>query len=241
MKIKRIVITSLIACACCVGTQPLKAQSLWTSGHGDLGIGYEGGELEPHWHLDANANLPTGEYEPVDVMPQTGLTEVRNASSDFDFIGVSGGSSFYLFPQSSIAGTPFLGIGTEELTPADWNGDITLTLTGISGSGVTNGGFFSLYQVDGLGNLTNEYMATNGGISAADAVSVAPDTHTHYNWAFTELGRYDLTFDVTGDHATNGAETATATYSFNVIPEPSSFALLGMGLGALVAFRRRKK
>ena len=25
--------------------------ALWTAGHGDLGIGYEDGELEPHWHL----------------------------------------------------------------------------------------------------------------------------------------------------------------------------------------------
>lgn len=30
---------------------PLCAADLYTSGHADIGVGYEAGALDPHWHL----------------------------------------------------------------------------------------------------------------------------------------------------------------------------------------------
>ncbi len=243
----------MMGCACCAGIQTGQAQVEWTAGHGDIGIGYDSLDgLEPHWHIGEDDETvvldgvsqsfgPSGtEYEPDELIAVGNRVETRPASPTWDFIGVTAGTDFYVFPQTEDPNVPFVGIGMEELVPADWTGDITLTLTGISGTGVTNGGFFSLYTTDSFGTPT-QLMATDGGISAADAVSQTPGSHEHYNWAFTELGLYDLTFDVTGTHATDGAQTATATYTFNAIPEPSSMALFGLGLGALMASRRRTK
>lgn len=220
--------------------------AIWTSGHGDLGIGYEAGKLEPHWHLgednetvviDGNSQThPDGfEYDSDQITPETDLTEARLAGSAWDFIGVGSGETFYLFPQSSNPTVPFLGIGTEELTPADWSTNITLTLTGATGPGE-----FSLYT-ESLGTPTI-YMSTfDGGITGADAVSVPADSHTHYNWAFTEVGSYDLTFQITGTHVTDGAKTANATYTFSVVPEPASAGFL-MGItGLLYVLGRRKR
>ena len=73
--------------------------ALWTAGHGDLGIGYEDGALEPHWHLgEDNESVTLGgssgplgpegaEYEAGDITPVTSLTQVI------------GGSSYYVFQQ----------------------------------------------------------------------------------------------------------------------------------------------
>ena len=129
---------------------------------------------------------------------------------------------------------PYVGLGMEELDPGDWKTDLTLTLTGVSGSGVDAGGGFSLYTVDLFGTPT-AFMSTKDGISAADSVSQAAGKHEHYNWAFSKQGRYDLTLDVTGTHAVDGPQAATATFSFNAgplahpVPESSSTASTRLG------------
>ena len=88
--------------------------ALWTAGHGDLGIGYEDGELEPHWHLgEGNESVtldgvsaPLGaegeEYEADEIIPQTNLLQSI------------GGSSYYVFPATENPTVPFIGFGTED-------------------------------------------------------------------------------------------------------------------------------
>lgn len=228
------------------------AQLLWTSGHGDIGIGYESGELVPHWHLGEageevvvdgvpQSNDPDGfEYEPGEIMAGIGYGKgaVRPAASSYDFLGVSGGENVWVFPKVLDVDTPFIGFGTEELDPLDWTAPLTITLTGIGGTGVAAGGQFSLFDVDIFGDPV-VLMATSDGISGADQLDRVAGTHEHYNLAFTQPGRYDLTFEVAGVHAIDGAKTATATYSFNVIPEPSKYALLGLGLAVVALMSRR--
>ncbi len=219
---------------------------IWSAGHGDLGIGYVDGELEPHWHLGENdeevvldgtpSNDPAGfEFAPNGVIAQTSLSGLRDADSAWNAVGVSANGTYYLFPEPSDVNTPYVGIGLEELVPDDWDGNITLTLTARTGP---LGGEFSLYQVD-LGTPTF-FMSTFGGISGADSVSLVPGTHTHFNWAFTETGTYNLTFEISGTHLVDGAKTASATYTFNAVPEPTSIALIALGGAALFLHRRRK-
>jgi surface-anchored protein len=215
-----------------------------TSGHVDfIGIGYVGGELEPHSHAHAGAVVdgsPLGadtEFEVGELTVQTYLTTTRLAGSAWDPVGVGSGQSFWTLTETETAGHPFVGIGAEELNPADWDGPITITLTGATGSGILAGGKFSLWQ----GSLTpNFFMSTNDGISGADVFSMDLNEgdHAHFGWGFTEQGIYDLTFEIAGTHVGDGVKSATATYSFSVIPEPSS-ALLG-AFGALALLRRRR-
>jgi surface-anchored protein len=242
---KKTKITLFAAILAAFTLTPVSAQVLWTSGHGDIGIGYVAGALEPHWHLgEANEtvvldgspqNDPAGfEYEPDQILAQTALSGLRPVAIQWSPIGVAGGATYYLFPESENVNTPYIGFGAEELDPLDWTGNITLTLTAMSGPG---GGVFSLYQVD-LGDPTF-FMSTNDGISGADAITIVPGSHTHYNFAFTEQGQYDLTFEISGTHGVDGAKTASATYSFNVIPEPSTYALLMLGMAGVAWLRRR--
>lgn len=244
MKTSKLAILAVVAAA--VPLNSASAASIWTAGHGDLGIGYEAGELEPHWHLGEDgeevvvdgstiSNDPEGfEYEPDGLIATTSMSAIRSLGSQWDPIGVAASGTYYVFPQVADLNTPYVGIGTEELDPLDWTGSLTLTLTGISGPA---NGKFSLYQTDGFGDPTF-FMSTDDGVSGTDLVSLAAGGHQHYNWAFTEQGSYDLTFEIAGNHVLDGAKTATATYTFNVIPEPSS-ALLG-AFGALALLRRRR-
>lgn len=222
-----------------IGTLPA---ATITGGHVDvIGIGYEAGELEPHSHVEFGTidgvAVGEGEYEPGELtflVPGSTLTP-REAGSQWDAIGVAAGVPHYFLPQSAgqadSLGSIFAGIGTEELSPADWNSPISLTLTGMTGPGE-----FSLAQV--LLGTPTFFMSTADGISGTDTYTQSADDHQHFMWYFTEPGDYSLTFGFAGTHVTDGAKTASATYNFSVVPEPST-ALLGL-LGALGLMRRRR-
>jgi surface-anchored protein len=214
--------------------------SVYTAGHGDIGLG-ESDELELHLHLheeaivDGSALIEDTEYEPCEItiaVPNTTAT-ARPADSAWDFIGNAAGADFRALPESHAVaesqGTPFLGIGAEEIDTGIFeNDDITLTLTGLSGPGQ-----FSLYRLE-LGSPV-VFMASSDGITSADSIVLNLATgHEHFNFAFSASGLYDITFEVSAiDAATQTAVTDEATFSFHVIPEPATVCLLAVGILAL--------
>ncbi|MGD7652268.1 MAG: choice-of-anchor M domain-containing protein [Verrucomicrobiales bacterium] len=222
--------------------------ALYTSGHADLfGIGYEDGDFEPHIHLEGavvdGTTIADAEYQPGEittVVPQSTFDLVsgnggRPTDSAWDAIGVAAGESYWFLPQSSSTsstlGAPFAGVGTEELVGSDWTTDITIALVSVSGPGE-----FSMWQ-DGLS--PSFAFSTVDGIDSTDILTVAAGSHAHYNWGFTEQGTYDITVEVSGTHVTDGDKSATATYQFLVVPEPSS-SLLGLASGLILVLRRRR-
>ena len=218
----------------------------WTSGHGDIGVEYEGGgDFHLHLHLgeddpaivDGNPVIDT-EYDADEIDITVPAAAEVVLATDVAFLGSLAGQSVWLLPQDGAAadliGAPFVGWGTEGLNPADWIGNIKfklLSVTSPSGSG-----HFAVWQVDGFGSLSNLAMSTAD--AGVDEVSQAAGVHDHYNIGFTEAGIWTIEMMVEGTHATDGFSSGSATYTFNVIPEPST-ALLG-GLGLLAMFRRRR-
>lgn len=245
MKIQKLAI--LAAAAAAISLNSASAQAIWTAGHGDLGIAYDAGDLDPHVHIHAGATVDNvvlgadAEYAPGDALPQIPFAKSlsRPPGATWDFFGVSSGQPVWIFPQTEDSELPFIGFGAEELTPADWSTPFTITLTGLAGSGATGGGQFSVYQTDGFGTPTVS-IQTADGISGADAVTLAAGGHAHYNLGFTQPGIYEATFHITGTHAVDGAKSADATYKFEVVPEPTSVALLALGGSALLFARWRK-
>jgi surface-anchored protein len=223
-------------------TWPVMGATL-TSGHVDfIGIGYVGGALEPHSHAHAAAivdgsplagdtEFEVGELELVVVGNTT-----REPGAEWSPVGISAGLGFWLLPQTEIIGQPFSGIGAEELDPMDWNGSIRISLSSMA---APVGGQFSLWQLDSF-DMPQFFMSTfDGGITASDYFDIPAGGHAHFGWGFTELGVYDLTFNFSGDHVTDGLKTASGTYRFNVIPEPST-GLMGLfGIGLL--WRRKRQ
>jgi hypothetical protein len=218
----------------------------WTSGHGDIGVEYEGGgDLHLHLHL--------GEEEPAIVGGNTIIDQEFDAdevditvpaaaevvlSSNVPFLGAFSGQSIWLLPQdgdaAGLIGAPFVGWGTEALNPADWVGNLQFKLVSVTSP--SGSGHFAVWQLDGFGSLSKLAMSTAD--PGADVVSQAADIHDHYNIGFTERGIWTVGMRIEGNHVTDGFASGIATYTFNVVPEPST-ALLG-GLGLLMVFRRRR-
>lgn len=215
-------------------SQPATAASFITGGHIDFpafGYGTAGG-FEPHIH---NEGGPDGviingvreenatEYEPDE------LILFVNPSSTVTL----GTTTYYWLPQDETAafnnGVPFVGIGLEELEVTDWvNGTVSLTLVNITGPGQ-----FRLWQTDNFNNVTN-FINTETDTLTFDLVA---GSHTHYNWGFTELGVYELEFQISGTHIMDVEQSGAATFTY-AVPEPST-ALLG-SLGMLALLRRRR-
>ena len=228
-------IKTTLALASAFAFSQLAHGALWTAGHGDLGIGYEDGELEPHWHLGEDNEFVTLDGSSGPLGPEGAEYEADQIRPFSDLTQTIGISTYYVFPATENPTVPFIGFGTEELNAADWTGNLTLSLTAESSS---SSGSFYLFDIDPFGAVTT-LMDSSDGFSAADSITLAPGSHTHYTWAFSEEGGYNLTFQVSGTHVTDGAQSASATYGVTV-PEPSTAGLLlGVAALALTMARRR--
>lgn len=210
------------------------AASFLSGGHIDgPAFGYDSGDgFEPHFHNEGGADgaiidglriTAEGEYEPDE------LIILVNPSSTTSI----GATNYYWLPETeavaSANNVPFMGIGLEELVPSDWVGDLTISLASISGPGE-----FRLWQDDGFGGAI-DFINTDGGSSS---FTRAADTHTHFNWGFTELGTYELEWEISGTHQADGAQSGSAVYTY-AVPEPSS-SLLVLGAATLLGLRRRR-
>lgn len=214
-------------------TTALHAQVPIVSGHADIGVAYENNAWDLHVHDETNDI----EYEPgaavfrLDI--QTHIAVPGNPA--YSFLGNPGASAWVL-PQTQQADMVFLGLGTEELDPADWNGTIQLTLKGVSGPGS-----LAVWDNDAFGNPTVLLNSANG-IDASETITLQPGGHRHLNWGFTAPGQYSITFEASGNHALDGiTSSGDVSYQFSVVPEPGPVALslVGLAVGAMAFYRKR--
>lgn len=220
------------------------AQTTVSSGHVDIfGVGYIAPDtLELLVHDEAGL----GELDPADTILQVnaGGYLPRPAGAAFDFLGASG-TSLWILPQSEIEaanrGVIFAGFGTEEINPIIWGaGGTPITITLLSVVSAPAGGNFFLWQDDEFGNPTQFMNSTD--LAAYDDVSQNAGLHDHHNWGFTAEGIYEIQFQATGTPEGGSAlASGVQTYTFNVVPEPSTCALLGLSAGAVALMRWRRK
>lgn len=220
---------------------PTHAQTLLNSGHVDIGVAYEA----KAWNLHVHDESTDTEYAPADAVLQLGLNTLSRvpSSPSYAFLGAAG-SPVYVLSQVQKPDQIFLGLGTEELDPADWSSPIQLRLKGVAGPGS-----LAVWDTDTFGApvpLLNSSAVTGNGIDASDALNLTPGGHRHLNWGFTQNGHYEVTFEASGIHVLDGnLRSEDVTYHFSVVPEPEPIALLTaglvLGLGWYAAQRQRRR
>lgn len=204
------------------------AQTNVNSGHWDIATHEHGGLLELSLH---NHDLAIEE-------PLQGSTITYNFGTNPKVdvtIGASNLGLLWVSPadgeQADAMGMPFIGFSAEELA-APFTGAVTFTMTGFSYTGSGTGHFYMFEGEDIFFNST----ASPGNYGS---FSVNVGQHGHGEFGFSHAGLYSITLAASGN---NGAQVGgePATYAFNIVPEPSTYALLGLAAGILSLMSWRK-
>ena len=225
---KKLTISSFILLV--LGFAPIAlAQTNITSGHWDIAAHEHEGSIELSLH---NHDLAIEE-------PLQGSTITYNFGTNAKVdvtIGASNLGLLWVSPASEedadTAGMPFIGFSAEELAPP-FTGPVTFTMTGFSYTGSGTGNFYMFEGEDIFFNST-------AGPGSFGSFSVNVGQHGHGEFGFSDAGFYEITLVANGN---NGAPVSgdPATFAFDVVPEPSTYALLGLGAGALALLRWRKR
>jgi len=231
--------------------------SVYASGHCDLCADYEDGAMSLHYHFhsqspgkDENGNSLIGEYEPSSLYTRVSDATKTTApsSSAYSFLGAASGSNVWVLSQNNISGTPYLGLGTEELDDEVFTSGVVYTLISASGPGQ-----FSMWMSDSFGTPTVYWATADGTVDTngdyTDTYSQAALTHSHANWGFTAEGVYTVQMQVSGtlaDGTTVASEIETFTFlvgSSTVVPEPGMLSLLASAIGTvgLAIWRKRRR
>ncbi len=207
----------------------------YTDGHADIGIVFEGGELEFVVESEGTAviggvpNVPAGtEFDPADIniVVSNNAVAPRPAGAVWDTVGNNAGDPTWIIPENDPGlglDIPWLGVATEEIPLNTFvNDEITLTFEGATGPGTVT--FWS--------SGPNFIFANSG-----DSLVIPAENEAHYSIGFTAPGVYQVNFSAQGQLIGGPLATATGTYNFTVVPEPTAITLLTIGAVALL--RRR--
>ena len=222
-----------------VGTSVVWAEPVTTlsSGHADVfEVEYTQADTNPPTlHLGVHTDLT--HYEPANVVLQ-----VKNAAYT-STTGLPGdittilGSSAWILPADTEQAA-LLGVLEGGVARANFPvGSGTLTFT-MLGAGASNPGNFALFTSG------NSLRLSAVGDTVQSGTFGLTSGHTHFNWGFSAPGIY--TFDMQAsfvDPNYGPVQSAVETYTFEVVPEPSSIALAGLGAAGILAagWRRRRR
>ncbi|WP_344480446.1 choice-of-anchor M domain-containing protein [Glycomyces endophyticus] len=114
----------------------------------------------------------------------------------------------WVIPRLESSGLLWAGWSTEELDLDDFGGELHAELTDAV---VPSGGNVAIYDAP-----TNTLRFHTNSACNASGTDIT-ESHHHATWVFTEPGTYELTFQVTGTHTTDGPVTSDEhTYTFDV-------------------------
>lgn len=214
-----------------LGTQ-VQAVTTLSSGHADIfEVEYEQvGATAPTLHLGVHTD--TTHYEPADVLLEVSSSALTSTSLLPSSLTNLLGANAWILPADlqEAANLGVLEAGVGKAGFPDSNA-VTFTLVG---AGPSNPGNFALFTV------ANALRLSATGDTVGNSSFSITAGHIHYNWGFSAPGTYSFDLKASYNDAVFGLlESAVETYTFNVIPEPSSGALLVVGIAALVSVRRR--
>ena len=224
----------ILTLAAISATAPLYALPTLTNEHVDIGVAFDLGAFDLHIHDETNDI----EYAPDAAILGVGTAAYQLVPNNpaYSFLGTPGVDSVWILPK--VLQDPnllYLGIGSDEITSGTLTGNqYTFSLVSVSN---VNGGKFRLYDVDSF-NVPTVVFNSGDGITGADSTTLPTGDHAHFNYTFSAPGQYDIAFKVDGLVGGNPV-TQTATYTFDVVPEPGSALLLATGALALIGRRRR--
>lgn len=230
-----IVIASAFKC-------PAFALETYTAGHADIAVYNSGTDLQLRYNFASSATVNGSPVGGTGRIADPALIETfvpRNSTIDVpdstDFSAYWRGRTSWYLPPSNIAGVPDLGLGKQIASGIFTGNAVTLYLDSIVSR--PDAGEFMLISSAG----SPVYMDTADPSSLNRIVIPG---HDHYYWLFSEIGTYQLNFRAEAIVQATGLTSSTiSTFTFTVVPEPSTWALAAIGTATIgiLAMRQSRK
>ncbi len=205
---------------------------LYTEGHADFGVSFEDGILDLHLHAEGatidGTEIPDEEIaaHEVAVFLSDTTSVTTTATSDLfnipESLGLVQGDPFWNGFQdllsSAQADAPWLGVAAEEVPTGVFVGNsVRFALTDLDGPGEftfwSNGSGVIWDSLDGFDEDTIDFP-------------VGPGAHSHFNYAFSQPGRYKLEMTATGTLVADGSVISdVATFIFYISETPGDSTL----------------
>jgi len=160
-------------------------RQMWTDGHGDLQVSYQGGE----W----NWGVWTGnEVDEVIIALDHSSKALIPDHPNFEFLGAVD-DPVWIAPQVDKHGVVFLGANTSSTPQGTFESNrFDLKLTSVQGPGD-----FFVWTTGGAGSVEVP-MNSRDGIDAKDVINAPAPGHWHQNWGFSSPGTYLVGFTAEG-------------------------------------------
>ena len=205
---------------------PATAQTIYT-GHWDISAHEHDGHLELSLHNhELGSENPLGSSVISYDFGASSPTSVSVGDSDLGLL--------YVSPEDEIAADdsamPFIGFSAEELA-SPFTGTVTFTMTGFTYTGSGTGNF---YLFEG----TSLFWDSRAGVGNYGSFSVNVGSHGHGEFGFSDLGLYEITLQASGNDG-SPVSGESATFRFDVVPEPTCGTLLLTALSVGMSLRRR--
>ncbi|NDD57508.1 MAG: PEP-CTERM sorting domain-containing protein [Verrucomicrobia bacterium] len=208
-----------------------------SDGHIDIfEVHYDSSVVPTEFALHIHDHVTETHFEAADVILQ--VNESSYFASPSGLVGVLGASS-YILPASQEAGMLYGGISADGPLGVFQNNRFRIQMVS---AGSENPGNFALYRFSGGGTLQVGLQSLGGSVSVNE-VTVPIGGHEHWNWGFSAPGIYTFEFKGLGTKSVDLSilETAPEIFTFHVIPEPSSGALVLAGTAVVLALRRMRR
>jgi len=214
------------------------AATVLSSGHTDI---FEAEYEEPipgspELHLGVHSGEDPGtHYEPGDVILQVKNSAYASTSGLPTAITDILGANAWILP-ADLEQAAALGVLEAGVKRVGFPNTTAVTYTMLS-AGASNPGNFVLYSVSNAIRLS-----ATGGTVGTSSFSVTTTGHVHYNWGFSAPGIYEFTMQASYTDPDAGVlQSPAEVYTFQVVPEPSTWAMAGTAaIGVMLLARRRR-
>ena len=218
-----------------LGVATASAVTTLSDGHIDIfEVHYDSSVVPTEFALHIHDHVTETHFEAADVTLQ--VNESSYFGSPAGLVPVLG-TAAYILPATQEPGMLYGGVSAAGPTGVFQNNRFTIRMVS---AGAANPGNFAMYRFSGGGALQVGLQAIGGSVSVNE-VTVPIGGHEHWNWGFSAPGTYTFEFQGLGVKSVDLSvfETSRELFTFNVIPEPSSGALLLAGFAAVWAARRK--
>ena len=210
------------------------AATILSSGHADVfEAEYEVHEGTPELHLGVHNDA--GHFEPGDVILQVKNAAYRStATLPSEITNILGPNAWILPADLEEAET--LGVLEAGVARAGTFPDTSAVTFMLLSAGASNPGNFVLYSA---GNSIR--LSATGGTPGTSSFSTTAG-HVHYNWGFSAPGIYTFTMRASyTDPVAGPLQSPAEVYTFQVVPEPSTWALAGAAVLGGMGLRRFRR